>query len=602
MCKSQKKPKALGFTKIGITTLTVFYVFLISLSGCNNATPTSNGGGTVDPPPPPSNNTFTYTIDDPAYTSALDSVIQSNPAERAYPFDQWGYALSYSAYRDGQHPDPNGVFPTEEQITEDLKIISKKFKLIRLYDTGPNTENVLNIISKSTDPGIKALKVVLGAWIEGEKSNPNPNITAGHFTPAQIKSNVANNCTAVKKVIELANQYPTIIIAVSVGNETLVDWTAHLSEEQSIIRHVVYVRKNIKQPVTVADNYVPWTNSLTDLGNVVDFITIHTYPLWEKITVTNALTYTKSNYDGVQSKHPSKKIVIGECGWATKSDGPIEIGKVPAVNANEPNQKQYFIELNNWAKDNKITAFFFEAFDEKWKGDPNNKLEPEKHWGLFTSDRKAKLAMQDSAWYPDMPKSDTTDTIDTSTTPTDTAIKKVESSFFVVYSESTFTDSKTIADIGSVPVWNFWANLSLTDLTTDVAEGAKAFSILLGKSGTWAGMGIELKPHIDLTAFSLGNLHVSIKTNYTRKFKVGFLYKIENTEKKELFVELESGKYGYQNDGQWHDVVIPVADLVGTNGNTMLSDISNPFSILANNDTIDSTNPIDFDNIYYSKE
>ncbi|WP_371682584.1 hypothetical protein [Hypnocyclicus thermotrophus] len=36
----------------------------------------------------------------------------------------------------------------------------------------------------------------------------------------------------------------------------------------------------------------------------------------------------------------------------------------------------------------------FEAFDEDWKGS-NNPLEPEKHWGLFTIDRKPKKVIQD---------------------------------------------------------------------------------------------------------------------------------------------------------------------------------------------------------------
>ena len=37
--------------------------------------------------------------------------------------------------------------------------------------------------------------------------------------------------------------------------------------------------------------------------------------------------------------------------------------------------------------------------DEEWKGDPGNMMGAEKHWGLFTSNRKAKKVMQD--WYPD---------------------------------------------------------------------------------------------------------------------------------------------------------------------------------------------------------
>ena len=47
-----------------------------------------------------------------------------------------------------------------------------------------------------------------------------------------------------------------------------------------------------------------------------------------------------------------------------------------------------------------VTLFWFEAFDEDWKGDPNNPNGAEKHFGLFTIDRKPKLVMQEL--YPDL--------------------------------------------------------------------------------------------------------------------------------------------------------------------------------------------------------
>jgi hypothetical protein len=47
-----------------------------------------------------------------------------------------------------------------------------------------------------------------------------------------------------------------------------------------------------------------------------------------------------------------------------------------------------------------ITTFFFEAFDEVWKGDPDNPAGAEKHWGLFTADRKPKEVLQEK--YPEM--------------------------------------------------------------------------------------------------------------------------------------------------------------------------------------------------------
>ena len=44
--------------------------------------------------------------------------------------------------------------------------------------------------------------------------------------------------------------------------------------------------------------------------------------------------------------------------------------------------------------------FFFEAFDESWKGNPDNPAGAEKHWGLFTEERRPKLVVQ--ARYPNL--------------------------------------------------------------------------------------------------------------------------------------------------------------------------------------------------------
>jgi hypothetical protein len=41
-----------------------------------------------------------------------------------------------------------------------------------------------------------------------------------------------------------------------------------------------------------------------------------------------------------------------------------------------------------------VTVFFFEAFDEPWKGDPDSPLGAEKHWGLFNVDRTPKQVLR----------------------------------------------------------------------------------------------------------------------------------------------------------------------------------------------------------------
>ena len=59
-------------------------------------------------------------------------------------------------------------------------------------------------------------------------------------------------------------------------------------------------------------------------------------------------------------------------------------------------QQQYLSELMDWAEKNQVLVYFFEAFDEPWKGDPQNTLGAEKHWGFFKVDRTPKRVILDA--------------------------------------------------------------------------------------------------------------------------------------------------------------------------------------------------------------
>ena len=127
-----------------------------------------------------------------------------------------------------------------------------------------------------------------------------------------------------------------------------MDWTDHLVPVAHMIDYVKGVKAAVHQPATFCENHVPWQHKLRDLVDEVDFISLHTYPVWEYKTSNDALAYTEDN---------------------SRAAG--------------------------------ILCFVFEAFDEPWKGSPDP-LEPEKHRGLFTVDRKPKLAMQ--ALYAELAK------------------------------------------------------------------------------------------------------------------------------------------------------------------------------------------------------
>ena len=131
----------------------------------------------------------------------------------------------------------------------------------------------------------------------------------------------------------------------------------------------------------------PWLDKLESLVPKLDFISVHTYPLWEYKSVDDALEYTISNVRSVALKYPNKPIVVTEAGWATKSNGR----GMPAHHANVEWQSIYCQQLMAWSKKSGVVVFVFEAFDEPWKGSADP-LEPEKHWGLYTVDRIPKPA------------------------------------------------------------------------------------------------------------------------------------------------------------------------------------------------------------------
>jgi len=294
-----------------------------------------------------------------------------------------GKAICYSGFREGQSPE-TGIFPTYEEIKEDLLILHNHWKYLRLYDCDEHSDIVLEVIQKEK----LNFKVMLGAYIGAEMNNFGCP-WGGTYSEEQLVENKNRNLKQIQKLIKLANKYPDIIFSLSAGNEATVDWTDHFVPVKSVINYVKLIKKGAKQPVTFCENYVPWLDKLKGLVEEVDFISIHTYPVWEYKNIHEALEYTKENYFSVADKYPNKPVVITEAGWATNSNGR---GICPS-NVSEELQKIYHNDLVNWSKESGILTFVFEAFDEPWKGS-NEPLEPEKHWGLFTVDRKPKLVMK----------------------------------------------------------------------------------------------------------------------------------------------------------------------------------------------------------------
>ena len=295
-------------------------------------------------------------------------------------------AICYSGYRDGQSPE-SGEIPSYEQVRQDLLILQGQWQSLRLYASDTHSETVLSVIKNEGMP----FDVMLGAYITAEVDNPECP-WGGVYPPEQLLANKQDNKAQILRLIELANTYANIVSSVSIGNEASVSWTDHMVTTDSLVRYARLLKGGVAQPVTFCENYVPWLDKLRALAEELDVISIHTYPVWEYKSIEEGLAYTIENYNAVTQAYPDKQVVITEAGWATQTNG---LG-IDSHNVNQEFQRRYYQELMNWAEKEQVLVYYFEAFDENWKGS-NDPLEPEKHWGLFRADRTPKLALVTSA-------------------------------------------------------------------------------------------------------------------------------------------------------------------------------------------------------------
>ena len=272
-----------------------------------------------------------------------------------------GNALCYSGYRLGQSPQTD-TYPGQAQVLEDLRIVERNWKLIRVYGSDRHSEDVLEVIRREKLP----IKVLLGIWLDGKREE--------------------GNAKQIATGIRLANAFPDVVVAVNVGNEAFVSWSDHKMTEERGLELVRQVKAAVRCPVTVADDQLYWREPSARLADGVDFIAMHTYPVWGKHDIDAAMPVMIAAFDRVHRAHPGKAIVITEAGWPSYTDSPQNAPRA----GDETKQKRCYLELMAWTKANAVTTFWFEGFDEPWKGEGT-----EGHWGLFTESRRAKPVMQD---------------------------------------------------------------------------------------------------------------------------------------------------------------------------------------------------------------
>ena len=382
-----------------IKIVVCFFIMILVIS-CNNTTKKENNSGIVK---------------EQSSLNAKD--ILGNPNY---------LAMSYGGYRHADH----GIEPSIDQIKEDMKLLAAMgIKMLRTYKVHlPQAANLLKAISelKQEDPNFE-MYVMLGAWIDCKNA----------WTDQEPDHNQESEANASQILVAgyLANKYPDIIKVIAVGNEAMVKWAATYFVQPSIIlkwvNHLQGLKKEGKLPedlwITSSDNFASWggggeeyhVEDLNALIKAVDYISMHTYPMhdthhnpdfWlesegqeemtdlEKIdaSMLRAKNYAMSQYQSVKDYMKSlgvdKPIHIGETGWASVSTGYF--GPKGSKASDEYKEALYYKHMRNWTDEDGLSCFYFEGFDEPWKGGDNSG-NSEKHFGLITVEGKAKYVIWD---------------------------------------------------------------------------------------------------------------------------------------------------------------------------------------------------------------
>ena len=335
-------------------------------------------------------------------------------------------AISYGGYRS----DTRDIQPTIAELKEDMKILAAmNVKILRTYNVHlEEASNLLIAISemKKENPDFE-MYVMLGAWIDCK--NAWTALEPDHTLESE------RNAVEIARAVELAKQYPDIVKVIAVGNEAMVHWAASYFVEPKVIlkwvNHLQELKKKGELPadlwITSSDDFASWgggdpiyhTEDLKSLIKAVDYVSMHTYPMhnsyynpqfWvtpetekgltdaEKVdaAMMRALDFAKKNYKDVanfvKSVDSTKTIHIGESGWTTLSDGHYGVDGSRA--ADEYKAGTFYKLMREWTNKDRISLFYFEAFDEQWK-DAKNPMGSENHFGLINLKGQAKYAIWD---------------------------------------------------------------------------------------------------------------------------------------------------------------------------------------------------------------
>ncbi|RMJ22729.1 hypothetical protein PHISP_06392 [Aspergillus sp. HF37] len=274
-----------------------------------------------------------------------------------------------------QHP------PSQNNVTRDMAVISQMTNTVRLYSTDCNqTEMVLQAIDRLE---LKDLKVWLGVRVESDETSNDRQLEQ------------------LYRIIDDA-KYTSVFKGVIWGNDALPRASSNvMSAQRKLVGYINDFRGELKKrgvdmPVATSE----LSGSLNEeLAEASDVVMSSIRPFETGLPVEKSASWMDwfwKSHGALLSEWTTKKHVMSEVGWPSNGGNECDSGtKCPSKKgdsvAGVDEMNQFMSDWICQALENGTDFFWFEAFDESWKDQPN---EPGNAWGLMDASRKLKPGLK----------------------------------------------------------------------------------------------------------------------------------------------------------------------------------------------------------------
>jgi glucan 1,3-beta-glucosidase len=154
--------------------------------------------------------------------------------------------------------------------------------------------------------------------------------------------------------------------------------------EEELLEFIARVRKAIPSaiPIGYVDAYYEFSHR-PRITEACDVILTNCYPYWEGCPIEYSFPHMKSMFESAKNAGQNKRVIITETGW------PSQGGFLKGAIASNENAMKYFIDSQNWSKQDEIEMFYFSSFDESWKVGPEGEVGA--YWGVWDKNEKLKF-------------------------------------------------------------------------------------------------------------------------------------------------------------------------------------------------------------------